>query len=101
MNVRDLDLPAGVIDILEKDGISELYPPQAEAVPVALAGKNLVVAVPTASGKSLIAYLAAMKHVLERHGKVLYIVPLRALATEKYDDLRKFEPLGVKVDLGR
>ena len=66
---------------------------------MAVAGKNLVLAVPTASGKSLIAYLAAMKHILERHGKVLYIVPLRALATEKYDDLRKFEPLGIKVGI--
>jgi helicase len=99
MQVRDLDLPAGVIEILEKDGITDLYPPQAEAAPLAVAGKNLVVAVPTASGKSLIAYLAAMKHILERKGKVLYIVPLRALATEKYDDLRKFEPLGIKVGI--
>ncbi|HEY3419267.1 MAG TPA: DEAD/DEAH box helicase [Methanomassiliicoccales archaeon] len=99
MNVKELDLPAGVIEILEKEGITELYPPQAEAAPLAVAGKNLVVAVPTASGKSLIAYLAAMKHILERHGKVLYIVPLRALATEKYDDLRKFEPLGIKVGI--
>ncbi len=64
---------------------------------MALQGKNLFLAVPTASGKSLVAYLAALKHVLERHGKVLYIVPLRALAAEKYDDLKRFEPLGVKV----
>ena len=99
MQVKDLALPPGVIEILEKDGITELYPPQAEAAPIAVAGKNLVLAVPTASGKSLIAYLAAMKHILERHGKVLYIVPLRALATEKYDDLRKFEPLGIKVGI--
>jgi helicase len=99
MRVDELNLPAGVADILIADGISELYPPQEKAVPIALEGKNLVVAVPTASGKSLIGYLAATKHVLEKGGKVMYIVPLRALASEKFDDLKKFEPLGIKVSM--
>jgi helicase len=99
MKVSDLDLPEGVAKVVEEDGIVELYPPQAKAAPLALDGKNLMLAIPTASGKSLIAYLAALKHVLGRGGKVLYIVPLRALASEKYDDLRKFEKLGVKVEL--
>lgn len=99
MKVEELGLPEGVAEVLIADGISELYPPQEKAVPVALSGKNLVVAVPTASGKSLIGYLAATKHVLERGGKVMYIVPLRALASEKYEDLKKFEPLGIKVSM--
>ncbi len=97
MRVQDLPLPEGVAEVMRQDGIETLYPPQEAALPPALAGKNLVLAVPTASGKSLIGYLAATKHVLERGGKVLYIVPLRALAAEKYDDLCKFEPLGMRV----
>src|SRR3989454_6816399 len=64
----------------------------------ALAGKNLVLAIPTASGKSLVAYLAILEGVL-RGGKALYIVPLRALASEKHEDLKAFEPLGVRVGL--
>lgn len=97
MRVDELDLPPGVAEVLKEEGIVELYPPQAKAAPLALDGKNLMVAVPTASGKSLIAYLAALKHVLERGGKVIYIVPLRALASEKYEELKRFERLGVKV----
>ncbi|WP_400259710.1 DEAD/DEAH box helicase [Candidatus Methanomassiliicoccus intestinalis] len=97
--VDELDLPEGVAELLIKDGVKELYPPQAEAVFPALAGKNLMVAIPTASGKSLIAYLATLKQVLENHKKVIYIVPLRALAAEKYDDLRKFEKLGLRVGI--
>jgi helicase len=92
-------LPHGVIEVLEEEGIASLYPPQEKAVPLALEGKNLVLAVPTASGKSLVAYLAAVKRVLHDGGKVLYIVPLRALATEKYEDLRRFERLGIKVGM--
>jgi helicase len=97
MRVEDLPLPAGVAEVMRQDGIETLYPPQEKALPPALAGRNLVLAVPTASGKSLIGYLTAVKHVLERGGKVLYIVPLRALAAEKYEDLCKFGPLGVRV----
>jgi helicase len=55
-------------------------------------------AVPTASGKTLIAYLAALKFALEG-GKVMYIVPLRALASEKYEELKEYEKIGVKVGI--
>ncbi|MCJ7516875.1 MAG: DEAD/DEAH box helicase, partial [Methanomassiliicoccales archaeon] len=99
MRPDELDLPKGVVEILRKEGITELYPPQITALPLALAGRNLVLAMPTASGKSLIAYLAALRHVLEGGGKVLYIVPLRALAAEKFEDLKRFEGLGVRVDI--
>ena len=98
MKVTELDLPPGVAEILMQDGIEILYPPQEKAIPLALQGKNLFLAVPTASGKSLVAYLAALKHVLERGGKALYIVPLRALAAEKFEDLKRFEPLTEIID---
>jgi helicase len=55
------------------------------------------VAVPTASGKSLIGYIAAMKVMLELGRKVIYIVPLKALASEKRDDLEQFSHLGFSV----
>ena len=92
-------LPQGVIEILQEEGITTLYPPQEKAVPFALSGKNLVLAVPTASGKSLVAYLAAVKRVLHDGGKVMYIVPLRALAAEKFEELKRFERLGIKVGM--
>jgi helicase len=60
-----------VKEILIKGGIVELYPPQEEAIKAgALEGRNLVLASPTASGKTLIAELCALKHILERDGKV-------------------------------
>ena len=84
--------------ILEKDGIVSLYPPQAMALTPVLAGENLVLACPTASGKSLVAYLALLRAA--RVGRTgLYLVPLRALAHEKAEELAKFEELGLKVGL--
>ncbi len=96
MRVSELGLDPRIVQILAGQGIEELYPPQAQAVGPALLGENLVLAIPTASGKSLVAYLAILASIL-RGGKALYIVPLRALATEKFEDLKAFEPLGVKV----
>src|SRR6266704_893129 len=98
MRVADLGLDSRIVEILKKQGIEELYPPQAEAIGPALLGENLVLAIPTASGKSLVAYLAILASVL-RGGKALYIVPLRALAAEKYEALKDFEPLGIKVGI--
>src|SRR5256712_9894099 len=98
VRTADLGLDPRIPAILEEQGITELYPPQADAIGPALAGKNLVLAIPTASGKSLVSYLAILKSVLTG-GKALYIVPLRALASDKHEDLKAFEPLGVRVGL--
>jgi len=94
-------LPKEIAGILEKSGITTLYPPQADAFKQgALDGKSLVLAIPTAAGKTLVAEFCALKHVLKEGGKCLYIVPLRALAREKYDEFKqKYEPLGVRVGI--
>ena len=86
------ELPMEFYSILEKE-IVELRPAQEKAVKKGLLkDKNLLVCTPTASGKTLIAELAAMKSIIEGKGKAIYIVPLKALATEKYKDFkRKYE----------
>jgi helicase len=98
MKIADLGIDPRIADILKEQGIEELYPPQEAAVGPALLGENLVLAIPTASGKSLVAYLAILASVL-KGGKSLYIVPLRALAAEKFEELKAFEPLGVRVGM--
>jgi Superfamily II helicase len=91
------NLPPGVADHLAGEGIEELYPPQAEAVEAGLTdGHSLVAAVPTASGKTLIAELA-MLSAIERGGTALYIVPLRALASEKKAEFERWEDDGFSV----
>ena len=76
-------------EILSKD-IKDLRPCQEKAVKAGLLeNKNLLVCTPTASGKTLIAELAALKSIIERGGKTVYIVPLKSLANEKYKDFKK------------
>ncbi len=94
--LAELALDGELRRVLERDGITALFPPQAAALGPVLAGENLVLACPTASGKSLVAYLALLRAV--RAGRTgLYMVPLRALAQEKAEELAQFEPLGLRV----
>ncbi len=87
MRVRDLDVSEGLVEALESMGIESLYPPQVEAVRAGLLeGRSLLVATPTASGKTLLAALAADRW-LTRGRKVVYLTPLRALAYEKAEYL--------------
>src|SRR5512137_1245116 len=99
MKLEELPLQKEIIGILKEQDISELYPPQAKALPHALKGENLVLSIPTASGKSLVAYLAIVHRLLIEGGKALYVVPLKALAREKYEELQLFEKLGLKVGI--
>ena len=86
MKVEDLPLSRDLIDRYSSSGIRELYPPQAECVEKGIFnGKNLLVAIPTASGKTLVAEMAMHFH-FRKGGKCLYIVPLKALASEKYEE---------------
>lgn len=83
-------LPEKLKEVFAKQGIKEFRPAQQKAIDKGLLkGKNLLVCTPTASGKTLIAEMAAAKTILENKGKAVYIVPLVALASEKSKDFKK------------
>lgn len=99
MKIEQVALDHQIQGILKTQGITELYPPQADALPSVLRGEHVVLSIPTAAGKSLVAYLAIAQRLKNEGGKAFYIVPLRALAREKYEDLKAFEELGLKIGL--
>ena len=73
--------------LLDYLNIKELYPPQKEAMEVIERNESLLMSVPTAAGKTVVAYNALMKTVKEGK-KGIFLVPLRALAWEKVTELR-------------
>jgi helicase len=82
MDVRELPLEEPMREYVAGKGIETLYPPQAAAVEAGVGrGENVLAAMPTASGKTLVAQIA----MVTADGPALYVVPLRALATEKYE----------------
>lgn len=99
VRIEDLALDPEIRETLQDAGFEELYPSQVEAAPRAAEGDSLVCAVPTASGKTLVAQIALLQQALNGK-KGLYIVPLRALASEKHRELEELaEPLGLDVRL--
>ena len=81
-------IPENIYERLGKK-IEYLMPPQADSVRKGLFnGKNLIVSAPTASGKTLIAEMAILNSFLSGK-KSIYLAPLRALISEKYDDFTK------------
>jgi DEAD/DEAH box helicase domain-containing protein len=65
-------------------GITELYSHQAEALAHVHAGRDVVVATPTASGKSLVYTLATLEACHRDPGaRALYLFPTKALAHDQ------------------
>ncbi|SMH71825.1 DEAD/DEAH box helicase [Candidatus Nitrosotalea okcheonensis] len=100
MKIEQLDIPPLTIEFLQKSGYVSLYPPQEKTVKAGLLeGKSILVSAPTASGKTLIAILAIIKHLSEKRGKVIYLSPLKALASEKFNEFKKLGSDGLGKNL--
>ena len=94
MNIDELPLDPNTINFLKSQGYTKLYPPQEDAVKAGvLDGSSVLVSVPTASGKTLIATLATLSHLSKNKSKVIYLTPLRALAAEKFEEFKKLEKI--------
>ncbi len=87
MKIIDLDLPDFFKQHYSK--FETLSPIQEKAVRAGLLeGKSLLVCAPTASGKTLVGTMAAAKQL--NYGKVIYLVPLKALGAEKHKEYRQW-----------
>jgi len=94
-------LPAPLSAALEKLGVGSLYSHQAAAIEKVREGKNIVVATPTASGKTLTYNIPVIESLLRApDSKALYIFPLKALEQDQLKALKEFiAPLKGQVKL--
>ena len=77
--------------ILKRQGIGALYGHQADALGKVGQGKNVVIATPTASGKTLTYNLPVLEGLLrDPEAKALYIFPLKALEQDQLKTLQEF-----------
>lgn len=87
-DIDDTDLPPQAKTIIKKD-ITQFLPIQQKAIEAGLfSGVHVLVVSATASGKTLIAELAGLKSVFNGK-KFLFLVPLVALANQKYEDFKR------------
>ena len=96
------EIPAKLYNLLEKRGFEELRPSQTKSIKAGLfEDKNLLVCTPTGSGKTLVGELAILNSLYHNIGKAVYIVPLKALANEKYKEFKKRYPdLKIAISIG-
>ncbi len=95
-------IPNELLESMEGRGIKSLTPPQELAIEAGLfSGNNLVIASPTASGKTLIAEMAIIRSVIGRQKKAVYVAPMRALVNEKYEEFKQAYPyLKIAMSIG-
>lgn len=76
--------------VLRQRGIEHLYTHQAAAVEAALAGRDVTVVTPTASGKTLCYNLPVLHSVLENEAsRALYLFPTKALSQDQVTELQE------------
>jgi helicase len=98
--IDDINIPDKFKILLKELNISKLLPIQAISIEKGLIynHKNQLVMAPTSAGKTLIGELAGVSRILEDHQKLLYLVPIRALASLRTEEFKnKYQPLDLKI----
>ncbi len=96
MPFSDFNLPYSVIGVLQQHNIRKPYPIQEEAIPAALAGKDILGIAQTGSGKTLSYVLPVLTRLNDfpesraRHPQVLILVPTRELAIQVLEVFKLF-----------
>ncbi len=82
------NLDARLVGALQRRGIALPYTHQARAIEHAIAGQNVVVVTPTASGKTLCYNVPVLDTILkDPSARALYLFPTKALAADQLDEL--------------
>lgn len=75
--------------VKSESGFSQFNEVQEAFLKTSWTTQSVVVAAPTASGKTITAELAALESVINHQKKAIYTCPLRALASEHYREFKK------------
>jgi len=92
-------IPENILKYVQKQNIKELRPSQEKSIKKGLFknNHNQIVCTPTGSGKTLVAEFAMLDTLLNKQKKVIYIVPLKALASEKYKEFMTLYGMDFKI----
>ncbi len=93
------DLDPKIVSYLQENNIS-LYSHQAEGIKRCLAGENIIVTTPTASGKTMIFNLSVLNSMIKnKKARAMYIYPRKALANDQMKSVLALEKaLEIKVN---
>jgi DEAD/DEAH box helicase domain-containing protein len=83
----DVDVDPRVASALLASGIEDVYGHQARAIEAVRDGRDVVLATPTASGKSLAYTIPAFERALDDRATTLYVAPQVALINDQANSL--------------
>ncbi len=84
-------LPPALDRVLNAHHIRQLYHHQVEALEKIRSGRDIAIATPTASGKSLIYNLAVLEELIRSPRQhALYLFPIKALSRDQLENLQGF-----------
>ena len=97
--LRKFNFPSQAIQCLENSGLESLRMIQYQSISKGLfKDSSFLISTPSGSGKTLIGELAAINTILTTSRSALYLVPLKALATEKYRTFNHvYQSLNLKI----
>jgi len=97
MLFRDLGLSAEILRAIEKQGYDKATPIQEQAIPLVLAGKDVLAGAQTGTGKTAGFTLPVLQRLQsdysearKRHPKVLVLTPTRELAAQVHESIRDY-----------
>jgi len=97
-------IPQNIKVFLDKQNIKELRPSQEKSIKKGLFinNHNQIICTPTGSGKTLVAEFSILDNILNKNKKAIYIVPLKALASEKYREFKELygDNFKIRVSIG-
>ncbi len=83
--LKKFEFPLEAVNCLKRQGIERLRPVQFQALEKGLLTSNsFLISAPSGIGKTLIGEMAAIHTILKMQKKSLYLIPLKALANEKF-----------------
>ena len=100
VTVNNLEIPQKFKDILLEQNIKTLLPIQAISLDAELLKEraNQLIMAPTSAGKTLVGELAGVNQILSKKEKMLYLVPIVALANVRTEEFkRKYKKLDLKI----
>jgi DEAD/DEAH box helicase domain-containing protein len=92
---REVAVEQRLSSAFSERGIDDLYEHQARAIQAVRDGDDVVLATPTASGKSLAYTVPAFERAMDHGGRTMYVGPQNALVADQHDTLS-----GLASDLG-
>ncbi len=99
-NFKDFGLPPSIVQSLENMKITEPTPIQAQAIPIALQGKDILASAQTGTGKTIAYLLPVINKLMDSaQGSALILAPTRELADQIRNALQQLLGRGSHSDI--